>query len=185
MGCFGAISIRSRVLEAGFPVDLPGPIAQLEERFNGIEEAVGSSPIGSTRRPVPPGITRTKAVPSSGPSNEVVHLMPNLGPRSATPTKGTRRRRFLALIPLSAAAVLAGCGPIGGAPAEGTTGEPQAALKEAATASPAADSNVVRVPPYDPADRSTILARYAADAARVEAVLASGRPVLIVTDAIW
>ena len=27
-----------------------GPIAQLEERFNGIEEAVGSSPTGSTRK---------------------------------------------------------------------------------------------------------------------------------------
>ncbi len=26
-----------------------GPIAQLEERFNGIEEAVGSSPTGSTK----------------------------------------------------------------------------------------------------------------------------------------
>ena len=27
----------------------PGPIAQLEERLNGIEEVVGSSPTGSTR----------------------------------------------------------------------------------------------------------------------------------------
>lgn len=26
----------------------PGPIAQLEERLNGIEEVVGSNPIGST-----------------------------------------------------------------------------------------------------------------------------------------
>ena len=112
-------------------------------------------------------------------------LMPNLGPRSATLTKGNRRRRFLALIPVSAAAFLAGCGPIGGAPAAGTTGEPQAAPKEAVTASSAADSDPVRVPPYDPADRATILARFAADAVRVEEVLASGRPVLIVTDAIW
>ena len=29
--------------------DRPGPIAQLEERLNGIEEAVGSSPTGSTK----------------------------------------------------------------------------------------------------------------------------------------
>ena len=27
----------------------PGPIAQLEERLNGIEEVVGSSPTGSTK----------------------------------------------------------------------------------------------------------------------------------------
>lgn len=39
--------------------------------------------------------------------------------------------------------------------------------------------------PYDPNDEASILARYQADKARLPAVLASGSPVLWVTDAIW
>ena len=39
--------------------------------------------------------------------------------------------------------------------------------------------------PYDPQNRDSILARYAADKARFEAVLATDSPVLWVTDAIW
>ena len=39
--------------------------------------------------------------------------------------------------------------------------------------------------PYDPRDRDSILARYAADKARFQAVLATSSPVLWVSDAIW
>ena len=39
--------------------------------------------------------------------------------------------------------------------------------------------------PYDPRDRDSILARYVADKARFEAVLATDSPVLWVSDAIW
>ena len=51
---------------------------------------------------------------------------------------------------------------------------------------PAGPLDGIAVPdPYDPNNRDSILARYDADKARFEAVLATGSPVLWVTDAIW
>ena len=41
------------------------------------------------------------------------------------------------------------------------------------------------VEPYDPQNEQSIYDRYAVDAARVDAVLAAGYPILLVTDAIW
>ena len=88
------------------------------------------------------------------------------------------------------------------APAPATADEPVTAPAPAATPAPlepapapapaepapapAGPLDGIAVPdPYDPNNRDSILARYDADKARFEAVLATGSPVLWVTDAIW
>ena len=59
---------------------------------------------------------------------------------------------------------------------------PAATPTAASTAAPAA---LPLVEPYDPQIEQSIYDRYAVDAARLDAVLAAGYPILLVTDAIW
>ena len=80
--------------------------------------------------------------------------------------------------------------PATATPAPEPTATPTAAPEPPATPTPTAEPTAATVElppvePYDPQNEQSIYDRYAADAARVDAVLAAGYPILLVTDAIW
>ena len=80
--------------------------------------------------------------------------------------------------------------PATATPAPEPTSTPTEAPAPAVTATPTAASTAATVAlppvePYDPAIEQSIYDRYAVDAARLDAVLAAGYPILLVSDAIW
>ncbi|MCY3802749.1 MAG: hypothetical protein OXG46_14385 [Chloroflexi bacterium] len=78
--------------------------------------------------------------------------------------------------------------PATATPVPEPTATPTAAPEPTATPAPEPTAATVELPPvepYDPQDEQSIYDRYAADAARIDAVLASGYPILLVSDAIW
>lgn len=80
--------------------------------------------------------------------------------------------------------------PATATPVPEPTATPTAAPEPTATATPTAEPTAATVElppvePYDPQNEQSIYDRYAVDAARLDAVLASGYPILLVSDAIW
>ncbi len=211
----------------------------MEERLNGIEEVVGSSPIGSTRVGNSMYLTGARR---SGNAGFGAHRGQS---RVKTPMLSRLPRRHLLLVSggLGLATLAVACGAEAAAPAKSIaaasaaappavpTDAPAATTEPAPTAeasasataaettpaseAPAAVGNAAETSeetptaaaapptaapvaesapaaptfphptPYNPDDRDSIKERYSEDAARFEAVLAAGVPVLWVTDAIW
>lgn len=121
--------------------------------------------VDSTARTEPPMLTPTASLAVSESTSAAVAESPVISPTIA------------AAVPSPSPIEVADPSP---------TPESEAVEAEAAAESTRDDaSSIPSAVPYMPANRQSILDRYKADAARAEVVLASGRPVVLVTDAIW
>ena len=138
-----------------------------------LESTAGIAPTSATAAPEPATTTQAPATPTVAPIET-----PRPTSVSAAAVKSTPP-------PSPAAPVVASPTAIKTAPSSSSPTESPDEVDTTAAFLAVESVALPPVDPYIPGDRQSILDRYGVDAARADAVLASGLPVFLATDAIW